>query len=276
MAIPINDNYYPYAPKHLDARYGPYQSVEQALEMVGVLYRVKGLVVGILQGDAVVEHWFKDGVGDEDLVVKTEHERLHAINSTDDHAVAEGSDRGKYVRADPVTGEIVFANVAEIEFGHWALVVYWRYVGEAEWNELIDISGIAGMKPEFRADDGWIQWRISEQTPEDDWKNLIHVDDLTKHPIFRVEDNLLQWKYDDQVEWITLADLSRDAMRKVLLTIATDEQTVFTVPEGISTSYVILNGVHYIEPDYEIEGTTLTWADNGLETDDELILYYLL
>ncbi len=79
--MPINDNYYPYAPKHLDARYGPYQSVEQALEMVEEIYRVKGLIVGIIQGEAVIEYWFKDGVEDEDLVVKSVLQYVESLNA---------------------------------------------------------------------------------------------------------------------------------------------------------------------------------------------------
>ena len=70
MAMKINDNYFPYAPKHLDARYGPYDSVEEALERVIDLYRSEGLVVGILNEGVVEEYWFRDGVADEDLVLK--------------------------------------------------------------------------------------------------------------------------------------------------------------------------------------------------------------
>ncbi len=60
------------------------------------------------------------------------------------------------------------------------------------------------------------------------------------------------------------------------LSIATDGQTLFTVPAIEGETYAILNGVQYTDPDYTIEGTTLTWADDELETDDELVLYYQL
>jgi hypothetical protein len=76
MAIPINDNIYSYTPKHLDARYGPYDTVSQALEMVPDHYRVRGLTVGIIIEGNIIEYWFMDGVGDANLI-KKEYTRMY-------------------------------------------------------------------------------------------------------------------------------------------------------------------------------------------------------
>lgn len=71
MAIILNDNINLASNKPLDNRYGPYASVIDALNDVPAFQRHQGLVVGIVEDDAVVDYWFKDGVNNYDLVVKT-------------------------------------------------------------------------------------------------------------------------------------------------------------------------------------------------------------
>ena len=80
---------------NLDGYYGPYSSIEEALEtlnsetIAGVAYtkRAVGLTVGILENNEVVEYWFKSGVEDGDLVIKTSEsgggglpENIHIIS----------------------------------------------------------------------------------------------------------------------------------------------------------------------------------------------------
>lgn len=80
----------------------------------------------------------------------------------------------------------------------------------------------------------------------------------------------------DNGNWIALSTQSA-RIQVATLDISFDEQTTFTVPENISISYAVLNGISYkANVDYTITGTTLTWADTELETDDELLLYYQL
>ncbi len=73
-----------------------------------------------------------------------------------------------------------------------------------------------------------------------------------------------------------------DAYTAYVVDIQEDEQEEFIVPKH-TISYVTLNGLRYITPgDYTIqteiveeeEVTTMTWGDDELETDDELLLYY--
>lgn len=54
----------------IDVRYGPWISCEQALSATTGT-RCVGLTVGIIESSAVVEYWFKTGVTDTDLVIKT-------------------------------------------------------------------------------------------------------------------------------------------------------------------------------------------------------------
>ena len=83
MAILINDNLNPLAPKILDNRYGPYTSTTEANLAIDVSFRVVGLTVGILSGDTVfsggryvsssegiIEYWYYTGITDSDLVNK--------------------------------------------------------------------------------------------------------------------------------------------------------------------------------------------------------------
>ena len=58
------------APKPLDAKFGPYDSVAAALADIGSGLRYKGLTVGVTNGSSIVEYWFKSGTGDEHFVVK--------------------------------------------------------------------------------------------------------------------------------------------------------------------------------------------------------------
>ena len=64
---------------NLDSYYGPYDSVQDALQTLnsttvnGVNYvkRYIGLTVGIQTSEGIVEYWFKNGVENKDLVVKS-------------------------------------------------------------------------------------------------------------------------------------------------------------------------------------------------------------
>ena len=64
---------------NLDSYYGPYNSVQDALQTLnsttvnGVNYvkRHIGLTVGIETSEGIVEYWFKNGIEDNDLVIKS-------------------------------------------------------------------------------------------------------------------------------------------------------------------------------------------------------------
>lgn len=57
----------------IDAKYGPYDSLAQALEVLTPELRVIGLTVGVRMSDKkLVEYWFNGGIADENLIVKQE------------------------------------------------------------------------------------------------------------------------------------------------------------------------------------------------------------
>lgn len=59
--------------------YGPWESIDDALNNITQSARTKGLTVGIIEGSEIVEYWFKDGV---DLVLKLVDPKL--VYNTDE------------------------------------------------------------------------------------------------------------------------------------------------------------------------------------------------
>lgn len=55
---------------NVDAKYGPYVSTVEALSTLAQSIRAIGLTVGIKTSNGIVEYWFKNGVADNNLVVK--------------------------------------------------------------------------------------------------------------------------------------------------------------------------------------------------------------
>ena len=78
MPVSLQDNFAVGSPQHIDSRYGPWVSTNAAKGLVvGILgipqaFRFKGLTIGVLDAsNNVVEWWWKDGVTDNDLIIKT-------------------------------------------------------------------------------------------------------------------------------------------------------------------------------------------------------------
>lgn len=56
--------------KHLDSRYGPYADLNTAKLQVPLGVRMLNLTVGIINGSVVDEYWWKEGITDDDLILK--------------------------------------------------------------------------------------------------------------------------------------------------------------------------------------------------------------
>lgn len=59
------------AHSNVDKLYGPYRSLSEALSEVPIVLRVIGRTVGIVEDDVISEYWFKEGVDDSDLILKS-------------------------------------------------------------------------------------------------------------------------------------------------------------------------------------------------------------
>ena len=57
---------------NVDAKYGPWNSIAEAKTGVIQALREKGLTVGVIESESIVEYWWKSGITDNDLVLKTE------------------------------------------------------------------------------------------------------------------------------------------------------------------------------------------------------------
>lgn len=64
-----NDEHYNLYP-NLDAKYGPYESIEIALTNVPKSQRAIGLTIGIKSNNSITEYWFKSSIEDSGLVAK--------------------------------------------------------------------------------------------------------------------------------------------------------------------------------------------------------------
>lgn len=69
--IKLNNPY-----SNIDAYYGPYTGLTHAVESVPFVIRSVGLTVGIIEEEHIIEYWWRNGVSDDDLVVKS-----NALNS---------------------------------------------------------------------------------------------------------------------------------------------------------------------------------------------------
>lgn len=55
---------------NIDFLYGPYTTLQAACKRIVEAVRQKGLTVGIIERDSVVEYWWRDGIKDSDLILK--------------------------------------------------------------------------------------------------------------------------------------------------------------------------------------------------------------
>ena len=55
----------------VDAKYGPYLSTTQCLNLLLIGDRKIGQTVGIYNGTGITEYWFRDGIDNADLIEKS-------------------------------------------------------------------------------------------------------------------------------------------------------------------------------------------------------------
>ena len=98
----------------------------------------------------------------------------------------------------------------EVELRNNDTHIQWRYVGEAEWKDLVALSAITGGNGADGADgrevqlqvaNGYIQWKYDTDA---DWQNLI----ARREVQLQVANGYIQWKYDTDADWQNLIALS--------------------------------------------------------------------
>lgn len=70
----------------IDFLYGPYTTLQAACKRVVEAVRQKGLTVGIVEENSVVEYWWRDGITDSDLILKNpSKEKVDALEGRVDN-----------------------------------------------------------------------------------------------------------------------------------------------------------------------------------------------
>lgn len=78
--IDLHDSLRLVNPKPVDAWSGPYQSTEEANNSIPIVIRYPSMIVRIDGEDGTFLYWYKDGVGDENLVQYL-HEDFEEVNN---------------------------------------------------------------------------------------------------------------------------------------------------------------------------------------------------
>lgn len=109
-----------YAVPHasVDVVYGPYNSVEEAKsatapQNIGGIqtpgYRSLGLTVGVVTNGSIKEYWWKDGLGDNDLVEKKTGTDITVDSSVTPHGQNPVTSEAIYNFVDSYMGDILEA-----------------------------------------------------------------------------------------------------------------------------------------------------------------------
>lgn len=71
---------------NIDAKYGTYKSIQEAIQSIVKESRALGLTVGIIENDVVKEYWWKTGTDDKDLILKIDKAAYTKISELDNDA----------------------------------------------------------------------------------------------------------------------------------------------------------------------------------------------
>lgn len=128
------------AKANVDERYGTYSSTSEANASIPQAIRSKGLTVGIIEDNSVVEYWYKSGITDNDLVIKIASSEGSAyvppIFITDIKAPVGYNTivtKALYPNDEVVTGFSSTNNANQLITVEWDRGVQ-GYVGEPEFN----------------------------------------------------------------------------------------------------------------------------------------------
>lgn len=75
----VNEEFKPFA--NVDAKYGPYTDLATARSVLEH-YLTKGLTIGIIEGDKIVEYWIKDDTNE--FVIKHQIKRRYSNEFNND------------------------------------------------------------------------------------------------------------------------------------------------------------------------------------------------
>jgi len=132
---------------NLDARYGPWPTFNDALTSFSTAVRQRGLTVAVSSVGGVVEYWYKDGIADNNLVLKssniTEADILPTVTnhlSTNSVTLCSLNVRGSILSADTnLTNIFAPINLYQTLTGNWQTTYIAVCSLSAAWEESADI-----------------------------------------------------------------------------------------------------------------------------------------
>lgn len=200
---------------NLDVRYGPYNSVQEALDNLPyedidgkevITLRGIGRTVLVIENGEQVEYWFEDGVEDQHLVRKTNggdgrspvlREHLgwvqwkyeEEVNWTNLHKIpSDGKTPFVGGNGNWFINNIDLGVKAEGEDGEKVLLrvdselLQWKHESDSAWKVLLDLNtlkGLPGDQVELSVQEfsnvDWISWKYVNET---EWTPLVNVSDL--------------------------------------------------------------------------------------------------
>lgn len=181
----------------LDYRYGPHSSRLEALEAT-IGTREKGLIVGIIEEEGVVDYWFKKGTSNTDLVpylegvgtegksayqvwldagnIGTRQDFIDSIKGDSNYQI--WLDLGYEGTEEEYQQWLRGEDGREIEISTNNNWIIWRYKGSQEWKYLKnmdDLRGLPGKEIELDNNGEYVRWRYEGETG---WNNLYKVSEL--------------------------------------------------------------------------------------------------
>ena len=72
-----DENYVPYP--NIDYKYGPYNSLDEALSYLPTRLRAVGLTFAVKKNNKIVEYWFDGGINDSDAKLKFDIDSVRII-----------------------------------------------------------------------------------------------------------------------------------------------------------------------------------------------------
>ena len=158
--------------KHVDAWYGPYESIAAANTAVPQEMRLRR-VVGVILPGGIVDHCWRSGVQDTDLVpvrIELQTSATHiqwryvgdpTWNNLVSLAAITGPQGAQGVQGVQGNPGAAGSNGREVELQTNATHVQWRYAGDVTWNNLISLAAITG--PQGPA--GSSDWSMIQNKP---------------------------------------------------------------------------------------------------------------
>jgi len=252
MAIDFNDNLQIRAPKSIDDRYGPWETIEEGLINVPRPYRHDKLTLNI-NG---VEYWFRNGLEDVDLIVKE---------------YGSGGDTSKWEQSTMLVQDVKYGRLY-----NWYIVIDSRSIAPSGWHipTLSDFQTLSN----FLGGDDVSGGKLKEtgntywESPNVDASNSVNFNARgsgvrdTDGSFYLINRHLGFWAYDEYSNSEgKLIDISNDNAY-VLLSVPSIKETGRSIrlikDNSINEGSIVIDGITY----HSVTIGNQVWLQQNLAT----------